>query len=128
MLKPIATENELKICLEELLERKTGKHDRAEEEKEQTKVKREKPDYVIFCHDLPLSVIEVKNVRCLIRSSITQCIKQLLALHTMEQDVRKSIGPLFGIVTDTLHFSFIKLTKDKQFVFERENYGVTCKD
>ena len=74
---------------------------------------------------MPLGVVETKNARYLIKNSIIQCMKQLLALHKKEQEVKKRNGPLFGVVTDALHFIFIKLTKDKQFQFEKEDHGET---
>ena len=111
LLKPIKKQNELNTCLEEPLE---------DPEK-----KKEKPDYLIFYKDMPLGVVETKNARYLIRSSIIQCMKQLLALHNKEQEVKKRNGPLFGVVTDALYFIFIKLTEDKQFQFEKENHGET---
>ena len=74
---------------------------------------------------MPLGVVETKNGRYLTRDSITQCMKQLLVLHQKEREVRKRNGPLFGVVTDALHFIFITLTQDKRFEFEKENHGET---
>ena len=111
LLKPIKKENKLNVCLEEPLE---------DPEKNERK-----PDYLIFYKDMPLGVVETKNARYLIKNSIIQCMKQLLALHKKEQEVKKRNGPLFGVVTDALHFIFIKLTEDKQFQFEKEDHGET---
>ena len=112
LLEPIKKENKLSVCLEEPLS-----------PLEDPEKKEEKPDYLIFYEDMPLGVVETKNARYLTRDSITQCMKQLLALHQKEREVRKRNGPLFGVVTDALHFIFIKLTRDKRFQFEKEHYG-----
>ena len=121
LLKPIKQQNDLTVLVEEPLGRET----KCDDTKQKSSEKKLKPDYLIFYDHKPLGVIEAKNARYLIRSSITQCMTQLLALHRKEKEVRKRTGPLFGIVTDALHFIFIKLTPDKQFVLERENYGKT---
>ena len=135
LLKPIKKQNELNICLEEPLGEETGKKKKKVKQKSKksdsqdktkdSEKKIEKPDYLIFYKDMPLGVVETKNARYLTRDSITQCREQLLYLHEKEQEVKKRNGPLFGVVTDALHFIFIKLTEDKQFQFEKENYGET---
>ena len=105
------------------------KHDPEKEDTEKkTKLGIKKPDYVMFHNDVPVGVVETKNARYLTRKSIIQCMKQLLALHEKEQEVKKRNGPLFGVVTDALHFIFIQLTEDKRFVFEREEIGRTPRD
>ena len=119
---------DLKFCLEEPLRKLSEKKEVAKQEKlkkdvsEQSKKyseqKREKSDYLIFYNDVSLGVVETKNVRCLTRKSIIQCMKQLLAVHEKEKEVKEQSGALLGIVTDALHFIFIQLLQDKTFVFE----------
>ena len=118
LLKPIKQQNDLKVLVEEPLEKVTNDEDDSEQ-------KMNKPDYLIFYKDMPLGMIEAKNGRYIIRRSITQCMKQLLALHKKKQELSRRNGPLFGVVTDALHYIFIILTQDKRFVFEREYYGQT---
>ena len=128
LMQLIKQQNGLISCLEERLAGENHKQDvKQNSTKNDFQQKRDdsdrKPDYMYFCHDVPLGVIEKKNARYLTTKSIIQIMKQLLVLHKKEQEVRKHNGPLLGILTDALHFIFIKLTADKQFVFEREPMG-----
>ena len=41
------------------------------------------------------------------------------------KEVKEQSGPLLGIVTDALHFIFIRLLPDKTFVFESECFDKT---
>ena len=95
LLEYINQDYDLKFCLEEPLPKISEKKEVAKQEKlkkdisEQSKKhsgqKKEKSDYLIFCNDVPLGVVETKNARCLTRKSIIQCMKQLLALHEKEK-------------------------------------------
>ena len=76
-----------------------------------------KPDYIIKCLNGPIGVVETKRAKSLTRPSITQCMEQLLAIQQEIEDKGRNI-PLFGIVTDALHYFFIKLHPDGQFEFE----------
>ena len=126
--------NQDSFCLEEPLRKISEKKEVAKQEntekdiseqsKKDLEQKKEKPDYLIFYNDMPLGVVETKNARCLTRKSIIQCMKQLLALHKKEQEVKEQSGHLLGIVTDALHFIFIRLLRDKTFVFESEFFGI----
>ena len=78
-----------------------------------------KPDYLILDKGEVRGVIEAKGAGCIVKKSITQCMQYLLDLHTEEPSAKES-PPLFGIVTDALHFIFIKLHSDGQFEFEEE--------
>ena len=83
-----------------------------------------RPDYLIQDENNGKvhGVIEAKAAGRLVRESITQCMQYLLDLHAEERSTRES-RPLFGVVTDSLHFIFIKLHSDGQFAFEEDNLG-----
>ena len=83
-----------------------------------------KPDYLILDKNNGKvhGVIEAKGAGRLLKKSITQCMQYLLDLHTEKPSTEES-RPLFGIVTDALHFIFIKLHSDGQFEFEEDNLG-----
>ena len=124
LLEYINQDCDLNFCLEEPL-RKFIENDHSEQSTKDSAQKKErpnyeKPDYVIFYNYSPLGVVETKNARCLTRKSIIQCMKQLLALHEEEKEVKEQSGPLLGIVTDALHFIFIELKSDKRFFFEKD--------
>ena len=78
-----------------------------------------KPDYLILDKGEVRGVIEAKGAGCIVKKSITQCMQYLLDLHAKERSTKES-PPLFGIVTDALHFIFIKLYSDGQFEFEKD--------
>ena len=78
-----------------------------------------KPDYLILDKGEVHGVIEAKGAGCIVKKSITQCMQYLLDLHTEKPSTKES-PPLFGIVTDALHFIFIKLHSDGQFEFEKD--------
>ena len=79
-----------------------------------------KPDYIIKNTNGPIGVVEAKRGKALTRRSITQCMEQLLAIQLEIKDNGHNI-PLFGIVTDALHFIFIKLHPNGQFEFEQDD-------
>ena len=81
--------------------------------------KRKFPDDTIYQYDVPLGVIEVKRGKALIRESIIQCMQQLDALQRTNKEKGQHI-PLFGIVTDALHYIFLKLQPDGQHAFEQK--------
>ena len=80
--KDISEQEKLK---KDISEQEKLKKDISEQSKKHSGQKKEKPDYLIFCNDVPLGVVETKNARCLTRKSIIQCMKQLLALHEKEK-------------------------------------------
>ena len=85
-----------------------------------------KPDYLIVDKNNGKvhGVVETKGAGSIVKESITQCMQQLLDHRKKEkEEKRKESGPLFGIVTDALHFIFIKLHSDEQFEFEEDNLG-----
>ena len=83
-----------------------------------------KPDYLIVDKNNGRfhGVVETKGAGSVVKESITQCMQYLLDLRAKEKS-RNESGPLFGIVTDALHFIFIKLHSDGQFEFEKDNLG-----
>ena len=78
--------------------------------------------YIIKDINGPIGVVEAKRAKSLIKASITQCMEQLLAIQQEIEDKGRNI-PLFGIVTDALHFIFIKLHQNGQFEFEFDKEG-----
>ena len=81
-----------------------------------------KPDYITKVTNDPIGVVEVKRGKAFIRRSITQCMEQLNAIQQEIKNKGRDIIPLFGIVTDALHFIFIKLHPNGQFEFEEEGH------
>ena len=76
--------------------------------------------YIIKDINGPIGVVEAKRAKSLIKASITQCVEQLLDIQQEIKDKGRNI-PLFGIVTDALHFVFIKLNQDGLFEFEKDD-------
>ena len=77
----------------------------------------EKLYYIIKDINGPMGVVDVEPAKSLHKESITQCMEQLAAIQQEIEEKGRNI-PLFGIVTDALHFIFIKLHPDGQFEFE----------
>ena len=112
LLEPILEENELDIC-----DNMPMKVD----DSGNTRI----PEYLITDRktEKTLGVIETKSAGSIVKACVTQCMQQLLELRRKELIETKRSGPLFGIVTDALHFIFIKLQPDGQFEFEQNKCG-----
>ena len=83
------------------------------------------PDYQIIDRRTgkTLGAIETKGAGSVVKASVTECMQLLLDLRRKELKETKICGPLFGIVTDALHFIFIKLQPDGQFEFQKNKCG-----
>ena len=81
----------------------------------------EKTEYIIKDINGPIGVVGVEPAKSLIKASIMQCMEQLIAIQQEIEEKGCDIFPLFGIVTDALHFIFIKLHPDGQFEFEKDD-------
>ena len=112
LLEPILDENELDI------------HDNVPmkvDDSDNTMI----PEYLMMDRKTgkTLGVMETKSAGSIVKASVTQCMQQLLELRRKELKETKRSGPLYGIVTDALHFIFIKLQPDRQFEFEQNKCG-----
>ena len=78
------------------------------------------PDYIIKDTNGPIGVVRIEPGKSLTNESVTQFMGQLIAIKQEIEDMDRNIS-LFGIMTDELHFIFIKLHPDGQFELQKDD-------
>lgn len=74
------------------------------------------PDYIVYCRDRPIAVVEAKRPGCLIQSSLAQLIQQLLCLSAEDP-----YFPYFGLLFDGFTSVFAAVSEQKILFFQEKD-------
>lgn len=74
------------------------------------------PDYIVYCSDRPIGVVEAKRPGCLIQSSVAQLIQQLLCVSAEDPYFL-----YFGLLFDGVTSVFAAVSQQKILFFQEKD-------